>query len=78
MITEKNITLEQIKALQSESFEGNDHLMGVICDIALGNDFNQDDWTVLDENEIRKLVGISQIEAIAMCVSTINSARAMW
>jgi hypothetical protein len=78
-LTTKSITLSDISALRREAALAQDIVQMAMCDRAMGQDVDADDWTTDNRAEYSRLQvigGMTEHDAIAACVRAINNARA--
>ena len=73
-ITTKNITTAQIESLRTAAGQGSDCVTAAICDIALGNVFDGDDWMSLSRTEWTMLGLLDQDSAIEMVIQVIEAS----
>lgn len=70
-------TTTQITTLRGEANKAGDYAMALICEIALGNEVDTDDWSTLSQREADKIRGMSRDDARAAVADAIESAEAM-
>ena len=78
MKTFKSITNSEISRLRAEAVVAGDYIQIAICDLALnGGEIDCDDYAAINPRDFRRrLSGMTQDEAVAICVDVINEAAA--
>ena len=70
--TIKNLTDNQIRAMQSEAGTACDYVMAAICDLAIIGTFDANDWSTLTHQETARVARMTREEAYAVIVDARN------
>lgn len=72
-LTAETITYSQIAALRSEAVDAQDTVQIVMCERAMGEDIDTDDWDVSGQERARvaRIAGLTVEQAQAECARAI-------
>ena len=70
--TIKNLTDNQIRAMQSEAETECEYVMAAICDLAIIGTFDANDWSTLTHQEQVRVGKMTREDAYAVIVDAIN------